>query len=419
MPTPKGEINVGPASVAQDFHIDPVKPGSSRDKLFTAMGKKVEPGTSFDIPPKTDAAPPQEKAKPPTPEAKPEAAKAEVETKPVEGDKPPEGEVTAPDAKGKKFNVKELYEQYKKKSGELEMEVAKLKTSSLAEQERSKYLDEIKKHQTRAEELENEIRYVNYSQHPEFKQEYEQPFNTAFNSAFNDLKSLPVTDPATGQQRLIQPQDLFDIYASDLPEAKKKARELVGDDFVTDVLQNRTKVRDLWDKKQNALAEAKKSGGEREKQRYEQFQRQHGEIAKQVSQIWQTENEAVLKHEKHGEFFRPIEGDQDGNQRLAKGFEIVDRAFAENPANPNLKPEERAAIVKRHVAVRHRAAAFGRNVQTIKNLRAELATANEKLSQFETSRPSINGNHGTSAPVGVVTGKDRLFDALGKRVERM
>ena len=93
--------------------------------------------------------------------------------------------------------------------------------------------------------------------------------------------------------------------------------------------------------------------------------------------------------------FTPVDGDQEGNQRLAKGFELADRAFSENPLNAK-DGEERKAIVARHAAVRNRAAAFGRLVLMNTKAEARIAELTSELAKYKGSEPPAGG--ATPAP---------------------
>jgi len=83
---------------------------------------------------------------------------------------------------------------------------------------------------------------------------------------------------------------------------------------------------------------------------------------------------------------------------LGKGFALVDEAFGKNPNDPNLTPEERASIVKKHAAVRNRAAAFGPMKYLIAQLRKKLADLEKTAGELKASTPPAGG--GTSAGGG-------------------
>ena len=103
-----------------------------------------------------------------------------------------------------------------------------------------------------------------------------------------------------------------------------------------------------------------------------------------------------------------------GNQRLAKGFELADRAFSENPLAPNLTAEQRRSIVERHAAVRNRAAAFGRLVYQNDQLTTERDALKKELAEFKSTVPGTAGSEGAPPSGTEVKGYARLRQGLEK-----
>jgi hypothetical protein len=175
----------------------------------------------------------------------------------------------------------------------------------------------------------------------------------------------------------------------------------------------RKEILGLLDAKNIALDDAKKNSIQRDKEREAQQKGQLGEIAKTIKETWDKVNEEFLKDETYGPVFRPLEGDQEGNTRLAKGYELVDRAFSENPNNPQLTPEERAKIIRRHAAVRNRAASWGRLHANYVKATTEIEALKKELSQYKGSVPGTGGRQPatTSAPSSA---REEVFGALRK-----
>jgi hypothetical protein len=121
-----------------------------------------------------------------------------------------------------------------------------------------------------------------------------------------------------------------------------------------------------------------------------------------------------LADEKNGPFFKPVEGDEHWNQRLAKGFELVDRAFAENPLDPNLTSEQRAAVVRRHAAVRNRAAAFGPLKYKVSQLETKVAELTKELEQFKGSTPTVGDRRAATGIGQPASAREEVFGGLRK-----
>jgi hypothetical protein len=353
---------------------------------------------------------PEPPAKPVDPPAKSEDAAA----KPDEGSKPGDQPAKPDDKPGdKKVNPWKLLDETKAARAKAEQELAQLRKLMPDEAARKAEIERLAQVEQRAKELEEHMRFVDYSKTKEFSEQYQKPYEQAWSKAMSELKELTIEDPGSGETRYVQPQDLLEIVNMPLGKARELADAKFGV-FADDVMAHRKEIKGLFDKQAAALDEARKNGADRERRAAEEFFRGQGELRKQIAETWNQANEAVMRDEKYSKFFTPVEGDEQGNQRLAKGFELVDRAFSENPANPKLSTEERAAIVKRHSAVRHRAAAFGRLVYQNSTLSEENAKLKRELEQFSGTVPITKGGDPASASPKHLSAREEVFGALRK-----
>ena len=208
-------------------------------------------------------------------------------------------------------------------------------------------------------------------------------------------------------------QDLLDLTNLSLPDARKLAKEKWGD-FADDAMSARKEIRSLFENKTRALDEARKNGAEREKMSQERYQKWEKDTKGHISTVWNESNAAAQADPENGQYFKPVEGDDTRNQLLGKGFALVDKAFAENPMDPRLTPDQRAEAVKHHAAVRNRAAAFGPMKYLIRKLQQENAELKKANEQFKDSEPKTAG--GTTTPAGGATtsARDRMHAAGDK-----
>jgi len=102
-----------------------------------------------------------------------------------------------------------------------------------------------------------------------------------------------------------------------------------------------------------------------------------------LNKLWTTLNEGAAT--KYPQYFKPVEGDEKGNELLQKGFELVDKIFLDGG---DLQPEE---AIKLHSQVRNRAAAFGRLAFQNRTLTEKVAALEKELAQFKDSTPK-NGD---------------------------
>ena len=405
-PAPTTEIHVQPPTTTQVVDKGPAqpppKPGSAKERLFEDLRKKAKVSSTDSRP--SNAEPPA----PATPTGAPtEGAASSTSAAPSSTPATP----PAPPEPDKKKNPWKLVDEWKGKYAVLESEYAKAKQTSLAEQERKDYSTKLEAIQKRADELENEIRFVNYEKSAEYQTKYEEPYKKAWGRAAKELSEIPVK-LGDGTERTATVSDLAEIVNMPLGRARAVADEAFGP-FADDIMGYRKEILGLLDSKNVALEDAKKNSIQRDKEREAQQNGQLGEIQKTIKETWDQVNREFLNDETYGPVFRPVEGDQEGNTRLAKGFELVDRAFTENPNNPQLTPEERAKIIRRHAAVRNRAASWGRLHANYTKATSEIEALKKELEQYKGSVPNTGGRQPvtTSAPSSA---RESVFGALRK-----
>lgn len=394
---PPAPAPAAPAAVPASTIVPPVTPapapakGSAKSRMFDKLGeysggKKPEP--------KPAEAPAPAKVDDPPAEPKPGEAAAPA-AKP--GEKPPD----------KKANPWDLYNKSKETVKSLETRIAELEGKQMKPEQQKEWESKT----ARLKELEEEIRYTNYQKSTEFQEKYQKPYDQAWKRAMTDLNELTVADGNGGERPMVA-NDILEIVNMPLKEARALAVQKFGD-FADDAMAHRKQIRNLYDEQSNALETVRKEGETRDKQRQEQQQTQMRAVTKEVQETWDSTNEAVRSDEKYGRYFTPVEGDQEGNQRLAKGFELADRAFRENPMMAK-DGDERRSIVQRHAAVRNRAAAFGRLVYQNDRLLGELTDTKAKLAKYEGSEPPAGGSTPPKTPTNGGTAQSRLHSALEK-----
>lgn len=383
--------------------VAPAKPQRARDRMFADLEKRanLEPEKPQNQP--TDEKPPPTSKPGETPkEGSPEAeGQADSQTPAATGEK------------GKKESPWKIVEQYKERSKKLEAEVAELRGKIAPE-------TDFKAMQTRAESAEKKleaaeefIRLHSYQHSEEFRTKYHEPWEAAWKKAAKQMSEIVVTDAASGQQRQATVQDMELLVNSPLGRARQIAEELFGN-FANDAMTMRQKIIDLYEVQRDAIENAKKTGVEREKSEAERISKETAKLRDEVSKTWATANQEVVSHEKYGHYFRPREGDQEWNARLAKGTELVDRAFA------TLKPdfsgkEPRADIIKRHAVMRHRAIAFGALRHENEALRADRDAWRKKYEAISKSAPAAGTSSQQPSEVSAPSSaRNRLYADLEK-----
>lgn len=320
--------------------------------------------------------------------------------------------VEKPDEK-KKTNPWKLVDEHKAARLKAETELAELRKAQIDPVKSKEQEERFKTIEQRNKELEDEIRYVNYQKSSEFKEKYQKPYEQAWSKWMSELGELMVTDSASGAERPIKADDILELVNLPLQKARQRATDVYGA-FADDVMSARKEIRSLFDAQQTALEEARKTGeGWHARIQQEAKQRQQA-MSKELSDNWRKFNEAAVADERYGKFFKPVEGDEDGNKRLSKGFEMADKAFAVNPFDPRLTPEQRAEIVQLHSAVRNRAAAFGRLSVQNQRLEAKVKELSAELDKYKAVEPPAAGGQEQKKESGHSSAHDEVFSALRK-----
>jgi hypothetical protein len=135
-----------------------------------------------------------------------------------------------------------------------------------------------------------------------------------------------------------------------------------------------------------------------------------------VGTVWNEANAEAVADRENGQYFKPVEGDDTRNQLLGKGFALVDKGFSENPMDPKLTPEQRTEVVRRHAAIRNRAAAFGPLKYLVKKLTQEVADLKKANGQFKTSAPPTAGGTSTPSAGATTSARERMRQAGEKYV---
>lgn len=423
IPQQSGEIHVVAPTVPK-LTTDP-EPGSAKAGIFGKLREKagVKPAEAkpAEKKPAAKIEKPAEKkveAKPgEKPVAKPGEKPAEaepqktVEGEPQDGVEPKPGEA-APKAGDKKVNPWKMVDDYKKQVATLTKERDDARALLTNESDRGQLTTRAESAEKRNKELEDYLRYVDYSKTSEFKTQYVEPYNKAWASAMGELKELTV-QYGEGQTRAFTADDMLQIVQMPITQARKVAEDNFGS-FANDIMQHRKVIRDLFEKRETALKEARENGAETLKKAQEAHQAKLDGATKLNGEMWAKENEAALADATYGVLFKPREGDENWNKRLAKGFELVDQAFAVNLKDPNLSPEERLKAIRRHAAVRNRAASWGAIRGELEVSRARVAELEKELAEYKASEPGAVGDKKVAEGQPPTNAKASITDALRK-----
>lgn len=350
----------------------------------------------------------EEPAKP-TDEPKPAEQKDPSADEQVQDKKLEEDVAKTPPKPGdKKTNPWTLVEKFKADNSRLKQENTELRTKQTEPpKEITERLSSLEK---RNQELENHIRFVDYSKSQEFVDKYQKPYEEAWSRAISGLKGLQVkfTNAENGetQARDLTPADIAALANMDPAAARMEIKNRFPED-VAEVRGYIDKIRDLATAQNQALEEQKSKGGEWQNQ----VAHQHKAVQENNSRLWkQFSDESVSKFD----FLRPVEGDDERNSKLEKAAAFVADALSAKANDPNLTEEQRATVIKKHVALRNRAIAYSVLMHENRQLKTMLAEKEEALKAYGDSAPTDGEGKGKQASANNDITIDGVAAMLGK-----
>lgn len=267
----------------------------------------------------------------------------------------------------------------KVKALEAELSQARAPKEDTEKQTLTSQLTETKR---RNEELERRLRQVAYTESPEYKEKYQAPFVEALEEAYSYVKEFRVSQE-DGTDREASQADFDRLVSLPHGEAIKVARTMFGD-AASEILARRTKLIELQRSARKAIDKYKAEGDEISKR--QEVERTEQQAVRR--KIWEEANTEIPKRwPKH---FGEIPGDEEGNNALRQGYEIVDRV------NDQSLPERDRLFIA--AVVRHRAAAFGRAANVAARLAKENAELKQIIKDYEESAPVPKAKDGGAPP---------------------
>lgn len=338
--------------------------------------------------------------------AKPTPAKPE-DKKPDDKSAGDKIDATPPAKDDKKVSEgpKALRDQLEKTNGELKTTRERLQQLESKEKEweaRGKdttaLAAQIAAEKKEKETLQSELRALKQEASPEFKDKYDKPFNQAAEYAKRVIEQMTVTEtndagePVTRQATW---DDFAQLYRMPSNKSIKLINQMFGDTAPV-VIQEMRELQKLDYTRQTALQEEKAQWSQREQaDTAKRAQEREG-----IQSMWQTVNKDIA--EKHPEFYQSDPADPDGNTLLEDGYKMVDSALS----NRESMTMQQKVILDANI--RHRAAAFGREVHRRQKAEARVAELEAEKAELKGSGPGSTKRAGDGAPAVDVDWKDDL-----------
>lgn len=365
---------------------------------MAALESMFSDDTSPSPQPSPAAPKPAEPAPAPAPQPTPAATKPSAPTefddipKPAvkPAAKPPAPQKQeAPKTQAEPGSLKELRTNYETTKRERDEYAAKVKaleearesgTKREVEKARAELSAEIEKHKKRAEEMETEVKYLDYTRSSEFKETYHAPLVAAWKAAIDDIRGAVITDD-DGTERPGTPDDIKALVGMSTIEAARKANELFGA-AGAEMMAHRRAILDRITAKERALEEWRTKGSEREAQRQRETEEGHSKVVG----MWESTMKDLT--ESNRDLFGDDEADAEGNELLKKADAIVRLAFTGEGLKDGLTADQRRELVtKAQANVAIRARAFGRERLRSMRLQEKVADLEAKLAEYQKSEP--------------------------------
>lgn len=313
-------------------------------------------------------------------------------------------------AKPEPSSLKQFREQYeltKKERDDLaakiqELERAKADGTKKEIETATKALkDEMDSIRKRADELDTEVRYLNYTRSSEYKQKYETPLREAWQTALGDIEGIRVTDP-DGTERDANHQDIMAII--NLPTAKAAivAQETFGP-AAPEIMAHRRRILELTQARDKSISEWKEKGSQREIEQRQQLEQRQT----RSRQLFDTQFSEYEKS--HAQLFAKEDGDEDGNRLLDESDRLIRIALKGEGVDADMGYDDKVDLItKAQAQVALRARAYGRERLRVIKLQQRVAELEKKIGKVRSSEPGQGEGTSTATRVAPKNAEDAI-----------
>jgi hypothetical protein len=315
-----------------------------------------------------------------------------------------------PAAKNEPASLKQFREQYemtKKERDDLaskiqELERAKADGTRKEVEEATKSLkaemDSIRKN---AEELDTEVRYLNYTRSGEYKQKYETPLREAWQTALGDIEGIRVTDE-DGTERDANHQDIMALLNVPVAKAAIIAQETFGP-AAPEMMAHRRRLIELTQARDKSIAEWKEKGAQREVESKKQLE------SRQTRSRDLFESQFADYEKTHAQLFGREEGDEDGNKLLDESDRLVRIALKGEGIDADMGYDDKVDLItKAQAQVALRARAYGRERLRVIRLQQKVAELEKKVGKVRSSEPGQGEGTSTATRVSPKNAEDAI-----------
>ena len=259
-------------------------------------------------------------------------------------------------------------------------------------------MDSIRKN---AEELDTEVRYLNYTRSGEYKQKYETPLREAWQTALGDIDGIRVTD-ADGTERDASHHDIMAILNVPVAKAAIIAQEMFGA-AAPEIMTHRRRLLELTQSRDKSISEWKEKGAQREVERSKQVE------GRQSRSRELFESQFSDYEKSHPQLFGREDGDDDGNKLLDESDRLIRIALKGEGVDADMGYEDKVDfITKAQAQVALRARAYGRERLRVIRLQQKVAELEKKVGKVRSSEPGQGEGTSNAARMAAKSAEDAI-----------
>ena len=259
-------------------------------------------------------------------------------------------------------------------------------------------MDSIRKN---AEELDTEVRYLNYTRSGEYKQKYETPLREAWQTALGDIDGIRVTD-ADGTERDASHHDIMAILNVPVAKAAIIAQEMFGA-AAPEIMTHRRRLLELTQSRDKSIAEWKEKGAQREVERSKQVE------GRQSRSRELFESQFSDYEKSHPQLFGREDGDDDGNKLLDESDRLIRIALKGEGVDADMGYEDKVDLItKAQAQVALRARAYGRERLRVIRLQQKVAELEKKVGKVRSSEPGQGEGTSTATRMAPKSAEDAI-----------
>lgn len=321
------------------------------------------------------------------------------EAKQPEGETPTEVE----DEEVSKFttakNLREAYTKLKKQLAAREKEFEEFRTKPVEDPEKPKLLETLSAREKRLKELEEQVKYYDYTKSSEYLEKYDKPYKEAWQYATQTATDLSVKRDGQEPRKVSAEEFSRIVNMRSEDDALEAAHALFDGDKLgaakaARIMEQREKIMQHYRAAENAKSEFAKNIETREKDMTaKQIAEREAQAreAKVQAETFQKFNEEARKQYPH--WFAPVEGDEQINKALESGKKVADFVFG---GAPGATAEQR---VKASSAAYMKVIGFDRIAVENGKLKSQIATLQKALDGYKSSGPGNATGKGGDKPV--------------------